>query len=109
MPLLPPPDNTKAFFALAVGVSGALCLHFLTRSNLPFSGDNIHSLPHGGNYVDGTKAIRYNRASEQQPKSPLHFELSKVLIVAFILASVCLLKYLHNPRSRCNRCGRVHC
>nr|BDG15106.1 triple gene block protein2 [Clover yellow mosaic virus] len=58
--LTPPPDHSKTLLAAVVGVSLAVLVFTLTRSTLPHVGDNIHSLPHGGDYRDGTKIISYN-------------------------------------------------
>nr|QED43568.1 TGB2 [Garlic latent virus] len=91
MPLSPPPDHTKTYFAGVIGVCIALSLYTLTRSNLPHVGDNIHSLPHGGCYQDGTKRIIYNSPAKNFPSSnlPLGFT-SPLCLLALILGLICL-------------------
>ncbi|ACN66298.1 12 KDa protein, partial [Verbena latent virus] len=59
MPLIAPPDNTRTFLCLAVGISLSLFIGLYTRNTLPHVGDLHHSLPHGGFYRDGTKTISY--------------------------------------------------
>ncbi|BAJ17499.1 triple gene block 2 [Lagenaria mild mosaic virus] len=69
--LTPPPDHSKTFLALAVGVALALVIHSLLSYRLPTPGDNIHSLPFGGSYIDGTKRIFYNSPRAQSPSSKI--------------------------------------
>nr|CAC84179.1 TGB2 protein [Garlic latent virus] len=105
MPLRPPPDHSKTYFACAIGVGIALCLYTLTRSTLPHVGDNIHSLPHGGCYQDGTKRIVYNSPARNFPSSnlPLNFA-SPVLLLGILIGLICLSEKL-KPSSR----ARVTC
>nr|QCY49521.1 triple gene block 2 protein [Shallot latent virus] len=108
MPLSPPPDHTKTYFACAVGVCIALCLYALTRSTLPHVGDNIHSLPHGGCYQDGTKRIVYNSPARNFPSSNLLLSLTSPLcLLALILGLICLSEWFKPSTSaritcRCN-------
>uniref|UniRef100_A0AAU7L1V5 Movement protein TGB2 n=1 Tax=Hibiscus chlorotic speck associated virus 3 TaxID=3143944 RepID=A0AAU7L1V5_9VIRU len=60
MPLSPPADHSKAVLTLAIGISLGVVVFFLTSFKGPAVGDNIHSLPFGGYYKDGTKQIIYN-------------------------------------------------
>nr|QED43235.1 TGB2 [Garlic common latent virus] len=107
MPLLPPPDNTKAVLAVAIGCSIGLALFVLTRSTLPHVGDNLHSLPHGGSYRDGTKSINYCGPKKTYPSSNLFANsTSLVPIVVLALTGVIILLSRHN--SRCVACGRTH-
>nr|QQG34615.1 TGB2 [Agave potexvirus 1] len=64
MPLVEPKSHHDTFFALAVGISLVLTAWVITRSTLPHTGDNIHSLPHGGHYRDGSKQITYCRPTK---------------------------------------------
>nr|WDD44732.1 triple gene block protein 2 [Shallot latent virus] len=91
MPLSPPPDHTKTLLAGVVGVCIALCLYTLTRSTLPHVGDNIHSLPHGGCYQDGTKKIIYNRPARNFPSSNLHLGLTSPFSLVFLLLGLIFL------------------
>ncbi|AXN92354.1 triple gene block protein 2 [Panax ginseng flexivirus 1] len=54
-----PADWSKNLRPLLIGGGVALILFFFRQNNLPHTGDNIHSLPHGGQYQDGTKRINY--------------------------------------------------
>nr|ACM45987.1 triple gene block protein 2 [Helleborus net necrosis virus]ACM45993.1 triple gene block protein 2 [Helleborus net necrosis virus] len=94
MPLSPPPDHSRSFLALAVGLTLAVCLFALTRSTLPHVGDNIHSLPHGGCYRDGTKQISYGKPAGRVPSSNLFsgFGFSTALFIAVVLAGLTIYK-----------------
>nr|WAB21409.1 triple gene block protein 3 [Banmivirus BanMMV] len=59
MALSRPPDYTKVLFVSSLAVGTAIVIHFLRRSELPHVGDNLHHLPYGGLYCDGTKKISY--------------------------------------------------
>nr|DAG45438.1 MAG TPA: movement protein [Bacteriophage sp.] len=107
MPLLPPPDNTKAILAVAVGCSIGLALFMLTRSTLPHVGDNLHSLPHGGSYRDGTKSINYCGPRKNYPSSNLLTNSTAfVPIIVVVLTGAILL--LSRGSGRCVACGRSH-
>nr|BAZ96205.1 TGB2 [Shallot latent virus] len=108
MPLSPPPDHTKTLFAGAIGVCIALCLYTLTRSTLPHVGDNIHSLPHGGCYQDGTKKIVYNSPARNFPSSNLLSKsTSPICLIALIIGLIFLSERIKTSSStrvtcRCN-------
>nr|QED44825.1 TGB2 [Garlic yellow virus]QED44831.1 TGB2 [Garlic yellow virus] len=91
MPLSPPPDHSKTFLACAIGATVAVCLFTLTRSTLPHVGDNIHHLPHGGCYQDGTKRIHYNSPRSHYPSSNLGSGSPPVFIVVLLLVGAILL------------------
>nr|QYL30859.1 triple gene block protein 2 [Cassava common mosaic virus]UXW87890.1 triple gene block protein 2 [Cassava common mosaic virus] len=57
--LTPPADYSKAVLAAVIGISSSIFIHTITRSTHPHVGDNIHALPHGGYYRDGTKTVYY--------------------------------------------------
>ncbi|ASE06182.1 TGB 2 protein [Euonymus yellow vein virus] len=59
MPLTPPRDYSTVFVVALAAFSLVAFTFTATRSTLPFVGDNIHSLAHGGCYRDGTKSIQY--------------------------------------------------
>lgn len=109
MPLLPPPDNTKAIFACAVGAGVALIIFVTTRSTLPHAGDNIHSLPHGGFYQDGTKRVSYCSPKRGYPISGLFAPFSQLSAVVLVVV-LSLVIFLLRPQSRnvCIACGRAH-
>nr|ALP45976.1 triple gene block protein 2 [Cherry necrotic rusty mottle virus] len=60
MSLRPPTDYSRPLLCAVIGVSLAVICATFKASYLPSVGDNLHSLPHGGSYRDGTKAINYN-------------------------------------------------
>nr|AQM55958.1 ORF3 [Bamboo mosaic virus]AQM55993.1 ORF3 [Bamboo mosaic virus] len=88
-----PPDNTKSYLVLAIGIASALFLYTLTRNTLPHTGDNIHHLPHGGRYVDGTKGILYNSPTSSYPSSSLPF----TMVIALATTLFLITKNLFNP------------
>jgi len=90
MPLTPPPDFTKPLLAIAIGLGLALLAHFFTRSTLPHVGDNIHHLPHGGLYRDGTKSITYHRPNSSQRDAKL--------VAACLVLGISFLLFLTRPR-----------
>ncbi|DAZ85790.1 TPA_asm: triple gene block protein 2 [Cardamom virus X] len=95
MPLQPPPDYSKPVGVAIITLAAAICLWTITRSTLPHTGDNIHALPHGGCYRDGTKQIRYN--SPRGNTTPLN---SKLVALAAILAIIIALR-LRGRRAAC--------
>nr|WBG54316.1 triple gene block protein 2 [Poplar mosaic virus] len=109
MPLSPPPDHSKTFLVAAAGLSLVLCLYTLTRSTLPGVGDNIHSLPHGGQYRDGTKSINYCSPGKSYPSSNLlrggHFP---ALCAILLISGAILISYRFQARGACSRCGVTH-
>lgn len=65
MSFKPPTDFTKPLLALVIGTTVGLTAFALTGHRLPHVGDNIHSLPHGGQYRDGNKHIFYGAPSRK--------------------------------------------
>nr|SNQ27848.1 triple gene block protein 2 [Elm carlavirus] len=110
MPLSPPADKTSVYFASAIGLGIALSLFTLTRSTLPHVGDNIHSLPHGGRYRDGTKSVDYCGPAKRYPSSNLLTSGSSSTAVLFIIVLVGLiwLSDKFGKRGVCNNCNRSH-
>ncbi|QCY49484.1 Triple gene block 2 protein [Shallot virus S] len=90
MPLSPPPNYTTSVLAGIIGVGTALVLFTLTRSTLPHTGDNIHHLPHGGCYQDGTKRIFYNSPSRTFPSSNLFSNVSLPFCGVLVLTALIL-------------------
>lgn len=95
MPLVPPADHSKSFLALSIGVALAVFAWTVTRSTLPQVGDNIHSLPHGGYYRDGTKAIHYGGPGSVGDKAFIKAspELMWVVVMCLIAAIWCSTKF----------------
>nr|UCR98564.1 triple gene block 2 [Apple stem pitting virus] len=107
MPFAQPPDYSKSVYPVAVGVAIAVVLFTLTRSTLPQVGDNIHNLPHGGNYQDGTKRISYCGPKESFPSSSLLSSGTPMilgLIFSLILAIYVSEKWNKSSSRRCMCC-----
>ncbi|UIK24038.1 triple gene block protein 3 [Musa ornata-associated banmivirus] len=84
MALTKPSDYTKVYLVGAAAVGTAFLIHSLRRNELPHVGDNLHHLPHGGTYRDGTKSINYCGKSNQTLNLPSYWPL--VLIFTLIFA-----------------------
>lgn len=91
MPLSPPPNYTSSVLAGVIGISIALVFFTLTRSTLPHAGDNLHSLPHGGCYQDGTKRIIYNGPRRSFPSSNLFGSFTSPFCAVLALTALILL------------------
>lgn len=105
MPLTPPPDYSKAILCAAGGVAAALILGVYTRSTLPFVGDQAHSLPHGGFYRDGTKAVFYGSAGRLNSIEGTRNLVSQPWALVLLLSALIFLS--HRFSTRCV-CGRDH-
>ncbi|QPI34840.1 TGBp2 [Camellia ringspot associated virus 4] len=108
MRLTPPADYSKLLIPLSIGVGLGVVFYTLTRSTLPFVGDNIHQLPHGGDYVDGTKKIKYCGPREKFPSSNLFSTgslLVPVIIAALIAAIYASEKFFNSGPRVCRNCG----
>nr|QDG00803.1 triple gene block protein 2 [Apple stem pitting virus] len=104
MPFSQPPDYSKSVFPIAVGVAVAVVLFTLTRSTLPQVGDNIHNLPHGGNYQDGTKRISYCGPKDSFPSSSLIPSGTPMIlgIVVFLIFAIHVTQeWFGSGRRRC--------
>ncbi|QVY47452.1 triple gene block protein 2 [Agapanthus carlavirus B] len=110
MPLSPPPDNSKSYLVLSVCAGVCLSLFLLTRSTLPHTGDNIHSLPHGGTYQDGTKTIRYCSPNKKVPSSNLFGGGGSINIFILVILLVASIIYLsvNQTRRTCVTCRVSH-
>nr|URX65505.1 triple gene block protein 2 [Cowpea mild mottle virus] len=106
MPLVAPPDHSKTLSYLAIGLSICLGIWALTRHTIPIAGDNIHRLPFGGCYRDGTKAILYNRPG-RVPTPTFSFGKLEAFFGVIILIGL-LVVCSSRKSSVCHVCGRVH-
>nr|QJX15396.1 triple gene block protein 2 [Carnation latent virus] len=110
MPLLPPPDHTKAVLAISIGVVVAVVIFALRSNNLPAVGDNVHSLPHGGFYKDGTKTVFYgskvNAGSVSEHTARI---LSKPYAAFALICGVLFLSFFNKKKCNCtcDRCKRL--
>lgn len=107
MPLTPPPDYTKVLIAIAVGFSCALVISLFTRSTLPQVGDQIHSLPHGGWYKDGTKQIFYGRPNKLNSVEKQGFLIGQPWAIVITLVALIIFSSFRGP-GRCMVCGQRH-
>lgn len=107
MALSRPPDYTKVLLVGALAVGTAAVIHFLRKNELPHVGDNLHHLPYGGSYCDGTKSISY-RGLHNSRKS-ITFN---PLLLIFLLSALIYALSRHDSLSvGVHSCGagcRVH-
>nr|BDX36177.1 triple gene block protein 2 [Plantago asiatica mosaic virus]BDX36182.1 triple gene block protein 2 [Plantago asiatica mosaic virus]BDX36187.1 triple gene block protein 2 [Plantago asiatica mosaic virus]BDX36192.1 triple gene block protein 2 [Plantago asiatica mosaic virus] len=103
--LTPPTDYGKPVLAASIGISVALLVYTATRSTLPHVGDNLHALPHGGKYIDGTKSIHYFSPSSYKSKDPLPFAF---LLILTLSGLILLLSRRSRPPLHCSGCGKLH-
>ncbi|AIZ76633.1 triple gene block protein 2 [Elderberry carlavirus D] len=109
MPLSAPPNRTNLYLAIAIAVCVVGSLYTLTRSSLPHVGDNIHSLPHGGRYRDGTKQVDYCSPGRRYPSSNLLAQRSNIWVLALIIALIAGI-WCTTPRTHshtCSGCSRT--
>lgn len=110
MSLTPPPDPLKVLVPLGIGAAISLVLLTLTRNNIPNVGDNIHSLPHGGIYRDGTKAIHYYKPQANTPAGALLGPIFTAPVwVTLAVATIPILVFIAVNRTahrgRCTFCS----
>nr|AMN10085.1 triple gene block protein 2 [Plantago asiatica mosaic virus] len=103
--LTPPTDYGKPVLAASVGASLALLVYSATRSTLPHVGDNLHALPHGGRYVDGTKSISYFSPNASKARDPFPYAFLLILTLSGLI--LLLSRRRSNPH-RCPSCGTTH-
>ncbi|BAG12160.1 Triple gene block protein 2 [Asparagus virus 3] len=108
MPGLTPPTNYESVFKiLAIGALSCLSIYSLRTNHLPHTGDNIHHLPHGGNYADGTKRVQYFR-----PSAPVHGSSKFTAACAILFLTLLILAQSQWPARavRCSVrvCGHCH-
>lgn len=88
MPLSNPPDHSKSILVLCVGLAIGVAVFSLTSYKGPTVGDNIHNLPFGGIYKDGTKSIVYNRPNRG---GVVAVSNQKVVVFTFIFALIAFI------------------
>nr|QVD99722.1 triple gene block protein 3 [Banmivirus BanMMV] len=107
MALSRPPDYTKVLFVGSLAVGTAIVIHFLRKNELPHVGDNLHHLPYGGSYCDGTKSINYR--GNQSKSQPFVFN---PLLLIFTLSALIYALSKHDSLSvnvhSCGACRNVH-
>nr|QZA75356.1 triple gene block protein 2 [Cowpea mild mottle virus]UZP17169.1 triple gene block 2 [Cowpea mild mottle virus] len=106
MPLSPPPDHTKSFLALAVGIGLSLVVWALNRYTYPVAGDSQHRFPFGGCYRDGTKSAIYHRPSIPTSSG---FGFGKLeAFLSSLLLGLLILCLSSRKNLNCHVCGRSH-
>nr|CAJ14221.1 triple gene block protein 2 [Pepino mosaic virus] len=80
--LTPRADLTDTYKTIAIAFLLSACIYSQNSHYQPVAGDNLHRLPFGGQYQDGTKKISY--FPQQQSYFPSGNKLN-VLILIFIL------------------------
>nr|WNN29046.1 TGBp2 [Mentha arvensis robigovirus 1] len=95
MSLTPPPNYSLLLLPAAAGCALAFVINALRSNNLPHTGDNIHSLPYGGSYSDGTKVVNYGGSHflARGQVNNSFIPLLSVLIISFLI-------YVSNKLSR---------
>nr|AXB54207.1 TGBp2 [Pepino mosaic virus] len=80
--LTPRADLTDTYKIIAIAFLLSACIYFQNSHYQPVAGDNLHRLPFGGQYQDGTKKISYF------PQQQSYFHSGNklnVIILIFIL------------------------
>uniref|UniRef100_A0AAU7L1Y0 Movement protein TGB2 n=1 Tax=Hibiscus chlorotic speck associated virus 1 TaxID=3143942 RepID=A0AAU7L1Y0_9VIRU len=86
MPLSQPPDHSKTLLVLVIGISLGLIVYLLTSYKGPSVGDNIHNLPFGGYYQDGTKRIIYNSPQKQNKAYSIGLDKTLAFVLLILLS-----------------------
>uniref|UniRef100_A0AAU7L1W5 Movement protein TGB2 n=1 Tax=Hibiscus chlorotic speck associated virus 2 TaxID=3143943 RepID=A0AAU7L1W5_9VIRU len=107
MPLSPPPDHSKAVLVLVIGVSLGVIIYFLTSYKGPSVGDNIHNLPFGGFYQDGTKKVIYNSPAVR--KKPFSVGSDKTVAFVVLLIVSFLIYVSERVNSGCRGSNNCVC
>nr|QQG34555.1 TGB2 [Tagetes carlavirus 1] len=107
MVLTPPPDHTRTFLVAAIGASVVLLVYVYSRSTLPGVGDNLHSLPHGGFYRDGTKTIHYGAPCKLNSLESTYSFTNQPWAYILLLTLLIVICESLNRRGTCS-CGRAH-
>nr|UUL90878.1 triple gene block protein 3 [Banmivirus BanMMV] len=87
MALSRPPDYTRVLLVGVLAIGTAFIIHSIRKSELPHVGDNLHHLPYGGSYCDGTKKISYAGGRDSKSVTTIHpllliFALSALIYVS---------------------------
>lgn len=105
MALSRPPDYSKTLLVGSLAIGVATIIHFLRKNELPHVGDNLHYLPYGGSYCDGTKSINYQGSNDRKQVIPFNPLLLIFILSALIYVSSrrdALSVGVHNCRAGCN-------
>lgn len=105
MALVRPPDYTKVFLVGSLAIGTAFIIHFIRRNELPHVGDNLHHLPYGGSYCDGTKRINYG--GSHNSKSVTIF--NPLLLIFTLSAIIYVLSRRDSLSVGVHNCGSGRC
>ncbi|AAW50960.1 triple gene block protein 2 [Banana virus X] len=113
MSLRQPENFSGKIVPVCVSVTIGVILFFLTKSNLPHVGDNIHSLPHGGTYIDGSKKINYCSPQKNFPGNNLLRTTGSLfhpaILVFLLILAIYASSRLGNRRVIIGTCNSPHC
>nr|QNT38356.1 TGB2 [Cherry virus Turkey] len=108
MSLTPPPNYTSAVLCGCAGVCAALIVVSLKSDYSAPVGDNIHRLPHGGSYKDGTKSVVYaGRFFEGKGHLGLEEDFNNFWVFTVVWLLIFLIYVSHKCTSR-NRSFHYH-
>lgn len=109
-----PTNWAAALKPIFIGVAVACVIHFTQRSNLPHVGDQGHSLPHGGIYRDGTKAVNYYSPNHSFPRPGLLNKCTNSLgvlsLISILIIAIIVNERVFNRGRRvcvCTSCSRT--
>nr|QTU67752.1 triple gene block protein 2 [Potato virus X] len=105
--LTAPVNSEKVYIVLGLSFALVLITFLLSRNSLPHVGDNIHSLPHGGAYRDGTKAILYNSPNLGSRVSLHNGKNAAFAAVLLLTLLIYGSKYISQRNHTC-ACGNNH-
>nr|WAB21279.1 triple gene block protein 3 [Banmivirus BanMMV] len=105
MALSKPPDYTKVLFVGVLAIGTAFIIHSIRKSELPHVGDNLHHLPYGGSYCDGTKRISYAGGRDNK----LAITFSPLLLIFALSALIYVSSKRDSLSVGIHRCGTGRC
>lgn len=113
MSLRQPENFSGKIVPICVSVTIGVILFLLTKNNLPHVGDNIHSLPHGGTYIDGSKRINYCSPRGSYPGNNLlrgsgHL-LNPAILVFVLIFAIYVSNRMGNRSITLSSCSLAHC
>lgn len=101
MALSRPPDYSKVLLVGSLAIGTAIIIHCLRRNELPHVGDNLHHLPYGGQYCDGTKSINYGGSFNKS----LRFLPNPLLLIFVLSALIYVLSRRNSVSVDVRSCG----
>ncbi|QYF50238.1 MAG: putative triple gene block protein 2 [Xinjiang alphaflexivirus 2] len=112
MPLTPPPDPNKSYQLAILAAGVVLTTLVLVSDHTPKVGDQLHNLPFGGYYQDGTKKIHYWKNQHPNQLSQTLTKPNNFTVLIIALTIILLLHGLHkynNNNSVRHSISCLHC